>query len=97
MEIINVNKDGTALINTPFKWDPAKDVFYYKKQNKAFEKISAKTGIPVEKLYNEMLTRAKLIYMLYQQKVFGFNEVQSIINAYYKNPVEVLNRFGIME
>ena len=97
VEIINVNKDGTALINTPFKWDPAKDVFYYKKQNKAFEKISAKTGIPVEKLYNEMLTRAKLIYMLYQQKVFGFNEVQSIINAYYKNPVEVLNRFGIME
>jgi flagellar protein FlaI len=97
VEIVNVNKDGTALINTPFKWDPSKDVFYYKKQNKAFEKISAKTGIPAEKLYNEMLTRAKLIYALYQQRVFGFNEVQSIINAYYKNPVEVLNRFGIVE
>jgi len=97
VEIINVNNDGTATINTPFKWDPAKDIFYYKKQNKAFEKISAKVGIPTEKLYNEMLTRAKLIYALYQQKVFGFNEVQAIINAYYKNPVEVLNRFGIVE
>jgi len=97
VEIINVNKDGTALINTPFKWDPTKDVFYYKKEMKAFEKISARTGIPVDKLFKEMITRAKLIYTLYQQKVFGFNEVQSIINAYYKNPVEVLNRFGIVE
>lgn len=96
-EIINVNKDGTALINTPFKWDPAKDVFYYRKQNKVFEKISTKTGIPVDKLNREMILRAKLLYALCIQKVFGFNEVQTIVNEYYKNPLEVLARFNIQE
>src|SRR3989339_374038 len=97
VEIVNVNRDGTALINTPFRWDPGKDSFFYKRQSKVFEKISARTGIPVEKLQKEMITRAKLLYELYKRGIFGFNEIQIIINEYYKNPVEVLNRFGIME
>lgn len=97
VEIINISKDGTALVNTPFKWDPAKDVFYYKKQSKVFEKISMKTGIPVEKLQQELNIRAKLLYEMYKRKIYGMEEVQKIINDYYKNPVEVLTRFGINE
>jgi len=38
VEIVNVNRDGTALINTPLVWDPANDTFYFKKQSKVFEK-----------------------------------------------------------
>jgi flagellar protein FlaI len=97
VEIVNVNRDGTALINTPFKWDPGKDVFFYKKQSKVFDKISSRNGISAEKLQKELLTRAKLLYELYKRKIFGFNEVQNIINEYYKNPLDVLNRFGIEE
>ena len=97
VEIVNVNRDGTALINTPFKWDPNKDVFYYKKQSKVFEKISSRNGVSTEKLQKELMTRAKLLYELYKRKIFGFNEVQNIINEYYKNPVGVLNRYGIEE
>lgn len=96
VEIVNVNRDGTALINTPLIWDPLKDVFYFKKQSKVFEKISAKHGIPLEKLQKEFITRAKLIYELYKQKVFGFEEVQKVINDYYKNPAEVLNKYNII-
>jgi hypothetical protein len=97
VEIVNVNRDGTALINTPFRWDPGKDTFFYKKQSKVFEKISSRTGVPVEKLQKEMMTRAKLLYELYKRGIFGFNEIQIIINEYYKNPVEVLNRFNVIE
>lgn len=95
VEIVNVNKDGTALVNTPFKWDPAKDLFYFKKQSKVFEKISARTGTPIEELYRDMAIRAKLLFELYKRKIFGFDEIGSIINEFYKNPGEVLNRFGI--
>lgn len=95
VEIINVNRDGTALVNTPFRWDPEKDIFYFKKQSKVFEKISARTGIPTEKLQKELIDRAKLLYELYKRKIFGFDEVGSIINEYYKNPAEVLNRYDI--
>jgi len=95
VEITNINKDGTALINTPFIWDPAKDIFYFKKQSKVLEKISVRRGISLEKLQQELLTRANLLFELYKRKIFGFNEIQQIINDYYKNPVEVLSRYGL--
>ncbi len=97
VEIINVAKDGTALVNTPFKWDPANDVFYFKKQSKVFEKISVETGQSVEKLQRDMLTRARLLIELYKRKIFSFDEVGSIVNEFYKNPAEILNRYDIRE
>jgi flagellar protein FlaI len=97
VEIINVNKDGSAVVNTPFIWQPGTDKFFFKKQSKVFEKISAKRGVPLEKLQKEFSLRTKLLYILYQKKIFGFDEVGKIINDYYKNPGEVLTRFGIQE
>ena len=97
VEIVNVNNDGTALINTPMKWDPISDKFFFKKQSKIFEKISAKNGISLEKLQKEFDTRTKLIYELYKRKIFEFNEVGKIVNEYYKNPIEILSRFKIQE
>ena len=95
VEIINVNRDGTALINTPFMWSPQDDRFYFKKQSKVFEKISARTGIPMVKLQQELSIRARLLYELYKRKVYGFDEVGKLINDYYKNPIEILNKYGI--
>lgn len=96
VEIVNINKDGTSLVNTPFRWDPGKDVFYFKKQSKVFEKISTRTGTSMEKLQKELVIRAKILYTLFKRKIFGFDEVGRVINEYYKNPVSVLNRYGIM-
>lgn len=95
VEIVNVNRDGTALINTPFIWNANEDKFYFKKQSKVFEKISVRRGIPLEKLQNELIIRAKLLYELYRRKIFGFDEVGRIVNDYYKNSLEVLNKYGI--
>ena len=97
VEIVSVNRDGTALVNTPFIWDPQRDVFYFKKQSKVFEKISNRHGIPIPKLEKEFITRAKLLYTLFKKKVFEFHEVQRVINDYYKNPIEVLEKYGIEE
>ncbi|MCU0641979.1 MAG: type II/IV secretion system ATPase subunit [archaeon] len=94
-EIVNVNKDGTAIVNTPLIWDPKRDVFYFKKQSRVFEKISQRYGIPIEKLQREFELRAKMLYELAKQKVFGFEEIQKIIIDYYKNPVEVLARYNL--
>ncbi|MDP1695842.1 MAG: type II/IV secretion system ATPase subunit [archaeon] len=97
VEIVNVDKDGTAVVSTPFTWNAANDSFYFKKQSKVFEKISIRYGIPVIKLQKEMMTRTKLLYELYKRKIFGFTEVEEIINNYYKNPVQVLADFNIEE
>ncbi|MDO8528714.1 MAG: type II/IV secretion system ATPase subunit [Nanoarchaeota archaeon] len=95
VEIVNVNDDGTAVTNTPFTWNPMDDKFYSKKTSKVFEKISARYGLRVDDLELEFRRRTSLLFKLYQNKVFGFEEIQNIINEYYKKPEQVLKRFGI--
>ncbi|MEK6847093.1 MAG: type II/IV secretion system ATPase subunit [Nanoarchaeota archaeon] len=95
VEIIKAREDGTALVNTPFIWSPAQDIFYFKKESKVFEKISLRYGISMQKLQEEFMRRAKLLYTLYQKRVFSFDEVRKIITDYYRNPQEVLQQYGL--
>ena len=95
VEVVNVAKDGTALTNTPFKWSSMEDQFYFKKESKLFEKISERFGLTKDQLIIEFQRRAKLLYKLYQMKIFEFEEVQDIINEYYKKPSKILQKFGI--
>jgi len=96
VEVVNVQPDGIALTNTPFIWDPSKDKFYSKKDSKVFEKIEKRYGVSKKELQKEFEIRTKLIYELFKRKVFGFDELQRIINDYYKTPEVVLKQFGII-
>ena len=95
VEIINVTLDGIALTNTPFVWNALENEFYSKKNSKIFEKIRKRYGITVEELEMEFRRRVQLLYRIYQQKIFKFDEVQDIINEYYKKPHEILKKFGV--
>ncbi len=95
VEIMHVKDDGSALINTPFNWNAAQDLFYFKKESKVFEKISVRYGLSMQQLQQEFLKRTKLLYTLYQKKIFGFDEVRKIISDYYRNPQEILQKFGV--
>ena len=95
VEIINAKDDGTALVNTPFAWNAAQDIFYFKKESKVFEKISVRYGLSMQQLQQEFVRRARLLYTLYQKRVFGFDEVRKIITDYYRNPQEVMQKYGL--
>ena len=95
VEVVNVQPDGVAMTNTPFIWDPAKDAFYFKKDSKIFEKIEKRYGISREELDKEFHVRTKIIYELFKRKILGFEEVQKVVNEYYKNPEAVMQKFGI--
>ena len=90
VEVINITSDGIALTNTPYVWNPKDDQFYFKKNSKIFEKISRMTGMKMEEIELEFRRRVKLIYILYQKKIFGFERVGEIINEYYKTPEKIL-------
>lgn len=96
VEVIKVEADGTTTTNTPFKWSPADDKFYFKNDSKIFDKISEKFGISREDLQSEFQIRSKLIYALFQNKVFGYDDVQRVINDYAKNPSEILKKYGVI-
>lgn len=95
-EIININKDGSALVNTPFIWNPNENRFYFKKNSKVFEKISARRGISLDKLYREFAIRSRLLYELHKKRIFSFDDVGKVVNNYYKSPVEILNEYRIV-
>ncbi|MFA5856110.1 MAG: type II/IV secretion system ATPase subunit [Candidatus Pacearchaeota archaeon] len=95
IEIVNVDDNGNAVTNTPFIWNPRENVFYFKKSNVVFEKITKKYGITVEELNKELEVRAKLLYELQKREMFDFNQTQKLINEYHKNPDSVLATFGI--
>ncbi len=95
VEIVNINPDGVAITNTPFNWNPNDDQFYFKKNSKIFEKIAKRYGITIQEINQEFQRRIQLLYTLYENKAFEFQEFQEIINQYYKNKEAVLQRFGI--
>jgi flagellar protein FlaI len=95
VEIVNVTPEGIALTNTPFMWNASDDRFYFKKDSKVFEKIGNRYGISKESLMKEFEIRTKLLYTLFQNKVFGFDDVQRIVNEYYKNPEAVIQKFAL--
>ena len=95
VEIVNVDPNGIAVINTPFSWNASEDKFYYKTGSKVFDKISKRYGISTEELELEFRKRAQLVYQMYKRKVMKFEEVQELINKYYKRPDEVLKDFGV--
>ena len=92
-EIVEIRQDGTTVTNTPFKWNPADDKFYSSPTVKLFEKISEKYGITPENIRKEFQIRTRLLYALFQGKVFGYDDLQRIINDYAKKPAEVLAKY----
>jgi flagellar protein FlaI len=95
VEIINVTPDGIAVTNTPFVWNAREDGFYFKKASHVFEKISQRFGFTTAELEKEFRLRTMLLNELTKRKIFGFKDVQDIINHYFKDPESVLKAFGI--
>ncbi len=95
VEIVNVSENGTAMTNTPFVWNPSDDQFYFKKESKIFDKLTQRFGISRQEIEKEFQSRVKLLYKLFQEKTFEFEEVQNIIHEYYKRPESVLKRYGV--
>jgi len=95
VEIVSISSDGTTIINTPFSWNPSDDKFYFRKNSKMFEKISMRYGIKIEDIDAEFRRRVQILYQLYKRGISKFEEVQEVINRYYKRPEEVLKQLGI--
>jgi len=95
VEIVNVDPNGIATINTPFSWNASEDKFYSKSGSKVFEKISKRYGLSMEELELEFRKRSQIIYQLYKQKINKFEQVQELIIKYYKRPDEVLHELGM--
>jgi len=96
VEIVEITEKGSATTNTPFIWNPAGDNFYFKKESVVLKKIAYKYGLTYQELIREFELRTLLIYNLYRRNVNDFEEVQRIILDYYKDPISVLRKYGVI-
>ena len=94
VEIVDVEENNIKT-NTPFMWDPASDSFFFKTESTVFTKLVKNVGITMEELQQEFSNRTRLLMELYKKNIVDYKQVQDIINAYYKQPKDVLRRFNI--
>jgi flagellar protein FlaI len=95
VEIINVAPNGVTTTNTPFVWNAKDDQFYFKKNSRIFDKISRRFGLSMQEIEDEFRKRTQLLHTLLKNNVVEFQQVQDVINKYYKNPQAVLKEYKI--
>lgn len=94
-EIISIGKDGGNIVNKPFIWDPTNDKYDYVTESDIFKKLIKQQGLSEDEIIQEWKNRTLLLITMYNAGMFDFHEVQRVIDAYYKSPKDVLQKFGI--
>ena len=96
-EIVEIHEKGRGdKINTVFRWNAATDTFGFNPNSVVFKEISVHFGIPEQQLMTEFKLRTQLMITLYKKRIYLFQEVQKVIQEYYKDPKAVLKRFGLI-
>lgn len=78
-----------------FEWSPAEDTFYGELNNSILlPRLAAKLGVSVDKIFEEIRIRAKLMRWLLDNNIRHFKEVFKYINEYYSNRDKILELIG---
>ncbi|MFZ8800767.1 MAG: type II/IV secretion system ATPase subunit [Candidatus Nanopusillus sp.] len=89
-EIIKYNK-----FNIAYKWNPFKRKYLENPKKYLFRLIENEYGIMYKELYEEYLTRAKLLYRLSELNISDFQTFSKIVQMYYYNKESVLKYYNI--
>ena len=86
-------EEGTVQLNKIFQWNPEKDTIEnVSVTSNTLVQISNLSGRSLNELYEEIKNRQIVLNHMLQQNIRSVDEVNDVIEFYYKNPKEVLNR-----
>ncbi|MDT7890593.1 MAG: type II/IV secretion system ATPase subunit [Candidatus Nanopusillus sp.] len=89
-EIVKYNK-----FNIAYKWNPFKREYLENPKKYLFRLIENEFGIKYKELYEEYLTRAKLLYRLSELNISDFQTFSKIVQMYYYNKENILKYYNI--
>jgi flagellar protein FlaI len=89
-EIVKYNK-----FNIAYKWNPFKREYLENPKKYLFRLIENEFGIKYKELYEEYLTRSKLLYRLSELNISDFQTFSKIVQMYYYNKENVLKYYNI--
>lgn len=95
-EMISVDESSHVHANPVFVWNPATDQFSFAGKSVVLQRLSIKTGIPLETLLRELKLRSNLLLKLQEAKINDFKRFSEIVNRYYKEPEALLMEYKVL-
>jgi len=89
-EIINYNR-----FNISYKWNPFKREYLENPKKYLFRLIENDYGIKYKEIYEEYVTRVKLLYRLSELNISDFQTFSKIVQMYYYNKENILKYYNI--
>ncbi|MFP3132100.1 MAG: type II/IV secretion system ATPase subunit [Candidatus Nanopusillus sp.] len=89
-EIIKHNR-----FNISYKWNPFKREYLENPKKYLFRLIEKDYGIKYKEIYEEYVTRVKLLYRLSELNISDFQTFSKIVQMYYYNKENVLKYYNI--
>jgi flagellar protein FlaI len=86
-------EEGTVQLNKIFQWNPERDTIdNIGITSNTLQQIANLSGKSIIELQNEIENRKLVLRHMINQNIRSVEEVNSVIELYYKNPQKVLNR-----
>lgn len=86
-------EEGTVQLNKIFQWNPERDTIdNISITSNTLQQIANLSGKSIIELQNEIENRKLVLRHMINQNIRSVEEVNSVIELYYKNPQKVLNR-----
>ena len=86
-------EEGTVQLNKIFKWNPERDIIEnISITSNTLQQIANLSGKTIAELHHEIENRKIVLKHMINQGIRSVEDVNSVIELYYKNPQKVLNR-----
>ena len=86
-------EEGTVQLNKIFQWNPERDTIEnVGVASNTLIQIANLSGRPISELYEEIENRKIVLQHMIYQDIRSVDDVNSVLELYYKNPEKVLNQ-----
>ena len=91
-EVVGI-EEGVIQLNKIFEWNPERDeIENVSVTSNTLTQIASLSGNSINEIYKEIQNREIVLNHMIQQNIHSVNDVKAVIDLYYKNPHDVLNK-----
>ncbi len=92
VEVVGM-ENGVIQLNKLFQWNPERDTIdNVSVSSKTLNQIASLSGISLNEIYREIENRETVLKHMVNQNIRSVNEVNAVLELYYKDPEKVLNK-----
>ena len=91
-EVVGI-EEGVIQLNKIFEWNPESDTIEnVSVSSKTLSQIANLSGNSMNEIYREIQNREIILNHMIQQNIHTVNDVKAVLDLYYANPQNVLNK-----